>query len=104
MVILEDEADRAIAELRQRRVGQAERLLLAGLVSAGGRPFEGAKQVEQRALAGAGRAEDGERFAGLQRQVDVAQDDEVATARGITLAQVLQDQAHATETLARAAG
>ena len=61
MMILKDEADRAIAEVGERRVGELERILFAEPIAAAGRPFKRAEQVEQRALAGAGRADDGER-------------------------------------------
>ena len=94
VMVLKDEPNRAIAKARQLRVRQAERLLLAELVGSGGRPFKRAEQVQQRALARPGRPEDGESFAGLQGEVDVAQDDQFAAAGGIGFAQVLQGQAH----------
>src|SRR5262245_44871677 len=65
MMILKHEANRAIAKLCELAVGKLEGMLVAELVRPRGCPFEGAEQVEQCALARAGRPEDAERFARL---------------------------------------
>ena len=58
VVVLEDEADVPVAEVGQLALGQGERVLAVEADGAGGRPVEGAEDVQQRALAGAGRPHD----------------------------------------------
>ena len=47
------------------------------LHDAGGRPVETAENLQQRGLAGAGRADDGDAFAGAHREVHALQHLEV---------------------------
>src|SRR5262249_23123696 len=57
-------------------------------------PVEGAKNVQQGALAGAGRPHDGEGVAGLKVEANVTQDGERTAARGVVLAKVGDVQSH----------
>ena len=73
VVELEDEAERLVAQLiaaLRRQVVDAsaveEDFALVG-------PVEGAEQVQQRALAGAGGADDAEELARLDLQIEAAQ-------------------------------
>ena len=81
VVELEDEAEGLVAQLvalAGRQVVDASAVEAdAALVG----PVEGAEQVQQRALAGAGGADDAEELAGADVQVDAAQDaDDVGVA------------------------
>ena len=58
VVELVDEAERAVAQRAARGVRQRAHLLAGDVDLARGRRVEAAEQVQQRALAGAGRAED----------------------------------------------
>ena len=74
VVELENEPDGAVAETgggggRER----AEGLAVDGDGARGGL-VEGAEEIEQRGLAAAGRADDGDGFAGGDMEVEVAQD------------------------------
>jgi hypothetical protein len=74
MMVLEDESDRSIAEPGELRLRQRARVLTADPHRPGGRPVEGPDQVQERALAGAGGAGDGQRFTRGERQRDAVQD------------------------------
>jgi hypothetical protein len=93
-MILEDEPDRAIAKVGQLPIRQRERFTLPEFVRPRREPFERAEDVEQGALAGAGRPEDGERLAILHGEVDVAQDGQLAGACGVALTQIFEGEAH----------
>src|ERR1043165_5866560 len=93
-MILKDKSYRAIAEVSQLLVSEKKRFAIAEPVAARRGPFERAHEVKQRAFARPRWADNRQGFAGLEREVDVAQDDEFAAARRVILAQVLQDQAH----------
>jgi hypothetical protein len=68
MMVLENETDVPVAEIGQEPLGQGERVGAFEPHRAGGRAIERPKQVEQRALAGAGRTHDGHGVAALDFQ------------------------------------
>ena len=72
-VVLKDEADLALRNSASA-AGRARRIPAAERDGAGRRRLECAQDVEQRALAAAGRPDDCGRFTGGQRERDVGQD------------------------------
>src|SRR5262245_23587912 len=94
MMVLKDEADLVVAEASQLGLGECKRILIVELNSATTRAVERAKDVQKRALAGAGRPRDGQRFAALESQVDSAQDDQRPVAGRIFLAKGFHDERH----------
>ncbi len=87
-MILEDEADRLVAERRQLRRGQLEGIAAIERDRAGGWRLERAKHVEERALAAARRPHDGRGVTGRQRKRHVRQHSKRAARGRIFLAQV----------------
>ncbi len=80
MVLLKHKADGLIAKFCQRRFGQSEGIPVAECDCAGGRLIQRAEQVQERALAGAGRADDGKRLAGRNFKRQLAQNFDAARA------------------------
>ena len=76
------------------RFGQGERVDAVEADGAGRRPVERAEDVQQRALAGAGRPHDGEGLAALQVEADVAQHRQRAAAGGVVLGEVGDVERH----------
>ena len=84
----------AVAEIGQRALGQGERVLAAEAHGAGGGVVERAEDVEQRALARAGRAHDRERIARFESEADAAQHVQGAAAGRVVLAELFHLEAH----------
>src|SRR5207253_4186006 len=96
IMFLENETDVPVAKKGKRGIREAKWLLIAEPVGAGRWPIERAEQVQERAFAGAGRAEDGDGLAGSEIEVDAAQDfEDAATGREI-LAEVFDVQGHSS--------
>src|SRR5215204_6508109 len=70
---LEDETDLAIAEIRERIVAEATHVSAAQPIHARAGRVEAAKDVEQRALARTGCADDGDVLAANDGEADLAQ-------------------------------
>lgn len=95
VVKLEDEADRLVAQGGQARAGQVGGRLPVEPDDAGAGQVERADAVHQRALAGAGFADDGEHLALLDREIDSLEDLEGLTLVLVRLVQCLDlDQSH----------
>ena len=77
---LEDEADLVAPHARQLIVGQAGERFAVDADLAGGRAVEAADQIEQRRLAGAGRADDRDHLAARDGEADGVERDDVAFA------------------------
>ena len=73
MVALENESDAAIADFGDFLVVERRDFLAAEQDFSGSGAIERADQIEQRAFAGTGRADDGERFAGRDGEVEIGQ-------------------------------
>src|SRR5919109_680704 len=73
MVELKDEADEAIAESRQGRIAAAKDILAVEQHPSRGGAVEGAEDMEQRALPGPGRPDQGNRLPSRHGQVDPLQ-------------------------------
>ena len=73
VVELEDEADVAVAKRHELRVGQIPQRAVGDPDAAGVDRVEPAQHVQQRALADARGADDGDHLALLDRDVEVAQ-------------------------------
>jgi hypothetical protein len=74
-VVLEDEADVALAGMQVRGLGAGEQDLALSAVSM-------PAMMRSSGLAAAGRAEQGDQFAGRDVEVDVVERDEIAEALG----------------------
>ena len=83
VVELEDEADVAVAEVREAAVVEGEDVDAGNLQAAGGGPVEGAEDVEEGALADAGGPGDAQGLAGEDLQVDALEHLQPAGAGGI---------------------
>ena len=92
MVILEDEADVLVAEAGELRVGEGEWILVVQDDLAGGRAIERAEDLEERALAGAGGAEDRESFARGDAQIDAAEHRQRAGPGRVRFVEALGDE------------
>jgi hypothetical protein len=92
VVVLEDKADLAIAKVRQVAFWEGERIDIAEGHPAAGWLIEGAKDVQQGALAAAGRAHDGKGLAGVEGEVDIAEDRERATPGGVVLVELFDTE------------
>ena len=68
--LLEDHAEAVRAQAGQPAVGQALDRVAGDAHRAGGRPVQAGGEIEQRGLAGAGRADDGDQLAAADGQVD----------------------------------
>src|SRR5262249_41178506 len=89
-----DEADVPVAEVGELLLGQGEGIGVAQPDLAGGGLVEGAEDVQQRALAGAGRPHDGDGLGGLQVQVDFTEDGQRTAAGGVGFGEVADVQGH----------
>src|SRR5690606_33647329 len=67
------EAERTVAKPAALDVAESRHVLARNDHLAGGRLVETAEQLQQRVLAGPGRADDSDSRAGLDREVDAAQ-------------------------------
>jgi len=74
-VELEDEADGLVADGREGGVGHLEEGLVVDVDFSMGGTVEAAEEVEERGLAGAGRADDGDEFAAVDVEVYTAKDE-----------------------------
>ena len=82
VVELPEVADRAVAEGGGLGGGEASDVGVAAPDFAGGRLVERGEQVEQRAFAGAGYADDGDDLAGGDGEVEVVEESEAGRAGG----------------------
>jgi hypothetical protein len=73
MVKLKDETDAPIAKIRLRRFGQSKDVLVFEQHGALGRTVQETQDMEQRALAGSGRADDRDEVAALDAKIDALQ-------------------------------
>ena len=94
VMVLKDETDVPVAVVGEAAFAEGERILAVEPHGAGSRPVERAEDVQQRALARAGRPHDGEGVAALHLQADAAQHGQRAGARGIFFTEVLDLQRH----------
>ena len=88
--VLEDEADRLVAEVRQLVVGEAGDVLPLQQVAAGGGAVEAAEQVHQRRLARARGPHDGDELALRDLERDAAERRQLDVAHPVDLGDVLQ--------------
>src|SRR5262245_45831593 len=93
-MVLKDEADLVVAESRQLGLRQRERVLVVELNASAARAVERSKDVQEGALAGAGRAGNGQRFAALESQIDSAEDDERPIAGRKFLTEGFDEERH----------
>jgi len=70
---LKHEPDLPIPDCRQIVVRQTRHVAAVEVIRAACRPIEAAENVHQGRLAGAGRPDDGDEFAALNRERDAAQ-------------------------------
>ena len=95
VVELEDEADVAVAKRHELRVGQIPQRAAGDPDAAGVDRVEPAQHVQQRALADARGADDGDHLALLDRHVEVAQHAHRRAGRLIALGEAADfDQGH----------
>ena len=94
MVVLKDEADVSIAKVGQVALGQGEGIASLQPHVAARRPVERAENVQQRALAGAGRPHDGHGVAALQVERHIAQHGQGAAARRVILGEMFNVEGH----------
>src|SRR5229473_3647259 len=94
MMILEHEADRAIAKIRQLRLGKGKWILVVQTNRSGGRRVERAQDMQQGAFAGAGRPHDRQRLAPLQSQIEITKNRQRPASRRIVLAEMLNFERH----------
>src|SRR5437868_482852 len=87
VVELEDEADVAVAEARQRLLSHLERVLAVVEDVAGGRRIERSDDVQEGALAHAAWPDQGRHFPGPQRERCAAQDVDLLLAQPVRLVQ-----------------
>ena len=92
MMLLKDEADALAAKVGEAGVVEGERVLAIERHLATRGSVECAENVEQRTLAGTAGAEDGDDFAGGQREGNFAQDDQRIGPRGELFGDVLDDE------------
>ena len=87
-VILKDEPDRPVSERRDVRGAERERVDLVQRDRTGGRRLQRAQDVQQRALAAAGRSHDRGGIAGPERKRNVRQDGQRSARGGIVLTEM----------------
>ena len=87
VVELINKADAAVAKAAQRGAGQRRQRLAAQPDVAGVGAIKAAQQVQQRALARTGHADDGDALARRRRQVEALQHLDAQRAVAVTLAQ-----------------
>ena len=88
MVGLKDESDLLIAPSREREVGKAGEVHAVGEDGALVRRVEAAQQMQQRALARAGCAAQGEKFSARHLHADAAKDFQGAPADAVAFVQI----------------
>src|SRR5712692_2690747 len=89
VVELEDEADLLPPVTHKVRLAAREEVLALPEDAARGRPVEGAEQVEERGLADAGGADEGDHLAGPDREACAAQDADDLGTRAVFLVELL---------------
>ncbi len=86
---LEDEADLGPAQAGALRVREARKVFALDQQGAGGRGGKAAEDIEERRFTRAGRANDGDEFARLDVEGDVAQGFDLEFAGTVDLAEML---------------
>src|SRR5262245_30030616 len=93
-MVLEDEANVAIAKVGKLFLGKSERIGAFESDTAGGGIVESAKDIEKGTLAGPGRPHDGNGLTPFDAKVDIAEDGQRPAAGGIVLVQMLNFEGH----------